>query len=137
RVPLVLLVQSNDRLAHQCTDSVGEARFVLRVPQHHWPDLRTRSLSVTTPLMPGRFFNLEVTADPGTLEVELDDGQHVTGTVVDVAGNPVASADVRLLTSLYPEAVVARSDAGGVFELAGLPMGWALRASAGAKESAP
>ena len=48
----------------------------------------------------------------------------------------VAGADVRLALPYYAEAVVARSDAAGEFVLAGLPAGFALRASAGTMESA-
>lgn len=138
RVPLVLLVQPNDLLASLWTDHAGMARFTASVAARHWlENVRERSVSVATPLWPGAYFNGAVTSQPGTIEVELDDGQQVTGRVVDTAGNPVAGADVRLATSSYPEAVVARSDAAGAFELMGLPPDFALRASAGTMESAP
>ncbi|MBP8300165.1 MAG: sigma-70 family RNA polymerase sigma factor [Planctomycetes bacterium] len=137
RVPLALVVQSNDHLAQQWTDPSGQARFAIQVPGWHWQaGVRDYPVSVTTPLMPGRFFNLEVTNEPGTLEVELDDGQRVAGKVVDAAGEAVAGADVRLALPYYADAVVARSDAAGEFVLAGLPAGFALRASAGTMESA-
>lgn len=136
RVPLAL-VAPDDHLAQQWTDISGRARFALQVPGWHWQEgVREHSVSVTTPLMPGRYFGLEVTKEPGTLEVELDDGQCVAGKVVDAAGAAVAGADVRLALPYYADAVVARSDAAGEFALAGLPAGFALRASAGTMESA-
>jgi RNA polymerase sigma-70 factor (ECF subfamily) len=138
RVPLALLVQPRDLLANLWTDHAGKARFALSVPARHWlAGIAERNVSVTTALRPGYYFNLALTADPDTLEVEIDDGQHVAGSVVDTAGNPVVGADVRLASSQYPDVVVARSDAAGAFELAGLPAGFVLRASAGTMESAP
>ncbi|MCA8954036.1 MAG: hypothetical protein KDE27_31295, partial [Planctomycetes bacterium] len=138
RVPLTLVTPPGDRLANAWSDAAGEARFACEVPSFHWPiDLRVRTVAVTTPLMPGRYFNLELGADAATLEVELDDGQHVVGVVVDPAGNRVAGADIRMVHRFYPETVVASSDGGGAFEIAGLPVGFELRASAGAAESAP
>jgi RNA polymerase sigma factor (sigma-70 family) len=138
RVPLVLLVQPNDRLANTWTDDGGKAHFVLRAAPRHWlAGTGDRSVSVSTPLWPGRYFNLVLTAEPGTLEVELDDGEPIAGLVVDAAGNPVPGADVRLGTWPNSETVVTRTDAAGTFALQGLPAEFVLRASAGAMESAP
>lgn len=138
RVPLALLVPPNGRLANAWTDHAGKAHFGLRAAPRHWlPGVAERHVSVTTALHPGRYFNLALTDAPGSLEVELDDGESIAGIVVDAAGNPVPGADVRLASGLNAEAVVARADAAGAFALRGLPAGFVLRASAGTMESAP
>lgn len=138
RVPITLLVQPNALLAYAWTDNAGTARFVLGVAARHWSaGSAARSVSVATPLRPGRYFPCTLTTEAGTLEVALDDGESVAGIVVDPAGNPVPGADVRLTTWPHSGALVASADAAGAFALRGLPADFVLRASAGTMESAP
>lgn len=133
-------------IAQLWTDEAGEARLAPGAPAWHTLlGMAGELVEMSTPFLPGGRSIVELTSKPGgvggieaRIEVELEDGQHVRGLVVDATGNPVAGADVRLSTGYgYPATVIGESDAAGAFDLEGLPADFKLQASAGAWESAP
>lgn len=123
--PTQTFTSSMDFDAGRTTDADGRATFETLQARAYFAGLRPVSASETEKGASTAGTRIEITrADAGkTIEVLLPEALHVTGRVVDHAGNPVSSATVFARSESGAGLVTASSDANGEFRVGPLEPG--------------